>query len=65
MDAKVKRATPNGRALISLLIGLIFVSDMGDHNGQGKDIFTMVRWLPTNIVGGGDCRGGRGRWKGG
>ena len=65
VDAKVKRATLNGRALISSLIGLIPVSDMGDHVGQEKDIFTMVRWLPTNIVGGGDCRGGRGRWRGG
>ena len=55
MDAKVKRATLNGRALISSLIGLVPVSDMGDHIGQEKDIFTMVRWLPTNIVGGGDC----------
>ena len=32
VDAKVKRATLNGRALISFLIGLISVSDMGDHN---------------------------------
>ena len=55
VDAKVKRATLIGRALISFLIGLISVSDMGDHVGQEKDIFTMVRWLPTNIVGGGDC----------
>ena len=55
VDAKVKRATLNGRALISFLIGLIPVSDIGDHVGQGKDIFTMVRWLPTNIVGRGDC----------
>ena len=60
MLAHLKRATLNGRALISFLIGLISVSDIGDHVGQEKDIFTMVRWLPTNIVGGGDCRGGRG-----